>query len=87
MLLHPIVIDCVLTSLEKHCNLSPIPTVPLELQEDAPFSGAAGAPHGPGGGDRERVRPGTRRLPAAHLRGSVRGQCERGHPAAGLPHH
>lgn len=57
------------------------------LQEDAAVSGPTGAPHGPGGDHRERVGPGARRLPAAHHRGAVRGQPQRGHPAAGLPHH
>lgn len=57
------------------------------LQEDAAVSGTTGAPHGPGGDHRERVGPGARRLPAAHHGGAVRGQPQRGHPAAGLPHH
>lgn len=63
------------------------PRASLLLQEDAPVSGTTGAPHGPGGDHRERVGPGARRLPAAHHGGAVRGQPQRGHPAAGLPHH
>lgn len=63
------------------------PSSSLRPQEDASVSGTTGAPHGPGGDHRERVGTGARRLPAAHLRGAVRGQPQRGHPAAGLPHH
>lgn len=62
------------------------PHSPL-LQEDAAVSGAPGAPHGPRGDHREWVGPGARWLPASHHRGAVRGQPQRGHPAAGLPHH
>lgn len=63
------------------------PSSSLRPQEDASVSGTTGAPHGPGGDHRERVRTGARRLSAAHLRGAVRGQPQRGHPAAGLPYH
>ena len=62
-------------------HLSPL------MQEDAPVSGQTGSAHGPGGCSGEGLRPGARGLPAADVRRALRGERQRGHPAAGLPSH
>ena len=55
------------------------------MQEDAAVSGQTGSAHGPGGGSGEGLGPGARGLPAADVRSALRGERQRGHPAAGLP--
>lgn len=56
-------------------------------QENASVFGQTRSPHGPGCGSGEGLGPGARRVLAADVRSALRGERQRGHPAAGLPCH
>lgn len=65
----------------------PWPYISPLKQENASVSGQTRSAHGLGCGSGEGLRPGARRMLAPDLRSALRGECQWGHTAAGLPRH